>query len=209
MWLFGRLFKSSASRMGDEEYSITLCHGTSRHDVLVKGTLTLEELSRTIEELTDVLHNSQKIIHRGKTLSRGEATLASCGVGPGAKLMVLGKKHEHEDNSINFKAVLKIEESCSKVERRLNDAIPEVEGISQGYMDPQLCGEALTKLRKQLLAVNEDFMRHLEQLDGIDFQETDVRARQRRKALVKRIQELMERCDREHEHINKLLLNYT
>lgn len=37
-------------------------------------------------------------------------------------------------------------------------------------MDPRLCGEALTKLRKQLLAVNEDFMRHLEQLDGIDFQ---------------------------------------
>lgn len=63
-----------------------------------------------IEELTDVLHNSQKIIHRGKTLSRTEATLASFGVGPGAKLMVLGKKHDQEDNA-SFQAVLKV--SCS------------------------------------------------------------------------------------------------
>lgn len=37
-------------------------------------------------------------------------------------------------------------------------------------MEARLCGEALTRLRKQLLGVNEDFMRHLEQLDGIDFQ---------------------------------------
>lgn len=48
--------------------------------------------------------------------------------------------------------------------------MPEVEGISQGYMEARLCGEALTRLRKQMLAVNEDFMRHLEQLDGIPFQ---------------------------------------
>lgn len=40
-------------------------------------------------------------------------------------------------------------------------------------------------------------------------QETDVRARQHRKALVKKIQELMERCDRTHEDINQLMLNYT
>lgn len=37
-------------------------------------------------------------------------------------------------------------------------------------MEARLCGEALTRLRKQLLCVNEDFMRHLEQLDSIDFQ---------------------------------------
>lgn len=55
-----------------------------------------------------MLHNSQKIIHRGKTLSRNEATLASCGVGPGAKLMVLGKKQEHDDNNASFQAVLKV-----------------------------------------------------------------------------------------------------
>ncbi|KAG0706854.1 BAG family molecular chaperone regulator 1 [Chionoecetes opilio] len=204
-----RFFKSSAARMGDEEYSITLCHGTSRHEVVVRGTMTLEDLASMIEELTNVLHNSQKIIHRGKTLSQREVTLASCGVGPGAKLMVLGRKHEHEDNNVNFQAVLKIEESCIKVERRLNDIVPDVEGISQGYVEARLCGEALTRLRKQLLCVNEDFMRHLEQLDGVNLQETDVRARQRRKALVKKIQKFMERCDQVQENIDQLMLSYT
>lgn len=62
-----------------------------------------------------------------------------------------------------------IEESCNKVERRLNDAVPEVEGISQGYMEPRLCGESLSRLKKQMLGVNEDFMRHLEELDSISF----------------------------------------
>lgn len=194
--------------MGDEEYSITLCHGTSRHEVTVKGTMALEDLSRMIEELTDVLHTSQKIIHRGKTLSRGEASLASYGVGPGAKLMVLGKKHEPED-SATFHAVLKIEESCIKVERRLYDTMPEVEGISQGYMEARLCGEVLTRHKKQMLAVNEDFMRHLEELDSISFSETDARARQRRKTLVKKIQQLMEQCDRVQDNINQLMVKYT
>lgn len=62
-----------------------------------------------------------------------------------------------------------IEESCTKVERRLYDTMPEVEGISQGYMEARLCGEALTRHKKQMLAVNEDFMRHLEELDSISF----------------------------------------
>lgn len=62
-----------------------------------------------------------------------------------------------------------IEESCIKVERRLYDTMPEVEGISQGYMEARLCGEALTRHKKQMLAVNEDFMRHLEELDSISF----------------------------------------
>lgn len=40
-------------------------------------------------------------------------------------------------------------------------------------------------------------------------QETDMRARQRRKALVKKIQELMEQCDRVQENVNQLMTNYT
>lgn len=76
------------------------------------------------------------------------------------------------NNFIIYVLLQQIEESCGKVERRLYDAMPEVEGISQGYVEARLCGEALTRLRKQLLGVNEDFMRHLEQLDGIPFQVT-------------------------------------
>lgn len=40
-------------------------------------------------------------------------------------------------------------------------------------------------------------------------QVTDARARQRRKALVKKIQQLMEQCDRVQDNINQLMVKYT
>ncbi|XP_064093742.1 BAG family molecular chaperone regulator 1-like [Macrobrachium nipponense] len=208
MWLFGRFARSSPAKMGDEEYRILLCHGSNKYELTVCGPMTLTDLSQKIEAATGILHMSQKIIFKGKNLTEPGITLAEYGISPGSKVMVLGKKFDPSEDT-DYQAVVEIENSCSRVESKLNDIIPQVNGIHNGYLDSKHCGEALGKLRKELLGVNEDFMRLLEQLDGLSFEEGQGPARQKRKSLVKKIQQLMERSDQLHEDINHLIKSYS
>ncbi|XP_042225009.1 uncharacterized protein LOC121868431 isoform X2 [Homarus americanus] len=165
MWLFGRFMRQNPAKMGDQEYHILLCHGPNKYEIVVWGTMTLEELTHKIETVTHILQSNQKILFKGKNLTDCNMTLASYGVGPGMKVMVLGKKFDPEDD-LNYQAVVQIDQSCTRVERTLCDIIPQVDGISGGYLESSLCGETLGRLRNRLLTVNEEFMRLLEQLDG-------------------------------------------
>ncbi|XP_063609523.1 BAG family molecular chaperone regulator 1-like isoform X1 [Penaeus indicus] len=203
-----RFLKSNPAKMGDAEYNILLCHGSSKYEVVVWGAMTLADLASKIEAVTHISQASQKIIFKGKNLVDPGVTLASYGIGPGAKVMVLGKKFDPEDDA-SYQAVAQIDNSCSAVEKKLNDLLPEVDSIANGYMEPHLCGEALGKLKKQLLGVNEEFMRLLERLDGISFEENQAPARQKRKSVVQRIQHLMERTDQVQENINHLIKSYS
>ncbi|XP_071528609.1 BAG family molecular chaperone regulator 1-like isoform X1 [Panulirus ornatus] len=203
-----RFMKSNPAKMGDQEYPILLCHGPNKYEVVVWGAMTLGELTLKIEAATHIPPPSQKIIFKGRNLTDCNVTLASYGIGPGSKVMVLGKRFDPEEDA-NYQAIVQIEQSCSRVEKTLCDIIPQVDGISGGYLESRLCGEALCKLRKQLLGVNEEFMRLLEQLDGISFEENQTLARQKRKSVVKRIQQSMEKSDQVHENINQLRLKYT
>ncbi|XP_069177084.1 BAG family molecular chaperone regulator 1 isoform X2 [Procambarus clarkii] len=199
--------RPNASKMGDPMYPIILCHGPNKHEILVWGAMTLGELANKIDEVTRIPHSNQKIIFKGRNLADHDITLATYGISSGTKVMVLGKKFDPEEDA-NFQAVVQIDHSCTRVERTLFDIIPQVDGISGGYLESRLCGETLGRLRKQLLAVNEEFMRLLEQLDSICFEETQTPARQKRKSVVKRIQQLMEKSDQLHENINQLRLKY-
>ncbi|KAK8748928.1 hypothetical protein OTU49_015601 [Cherax quadricarinatus] len=207
MWLFGRFMRPNAAKMGDPMYRIILCHGPNKHEILVWGAMTLGELTHKIEEVTHIPHCNQKIIFKGRNLTEYNVALATYGISSGAKIMVLGKRFDPEDDA-NYQAVVQIDHSCTRVERTLFDIIPQVDGISGGYLESRLCGETLGRLRKQLLAVNEEFMRLLEQLDSISFEENQTPARQKRKSVVKRIQQLMEKSDQVHENINQLRLKY-
>ncbi|XP_068213107.1 BAG family molecular chaperone regulator 1-like isoform X2 [Palaemon carinicauda] len=205
IWRFGR---SSPAKMGDEEYRILLCHGSNKYELSVCGAMTLSELSLKIEAVTGILHMNQKILFKGKNLTEPGATLGAYGITPGCKVMVLGKRFDPSEDT-DYQAVVEIENSCSRVESKLNEIIPQISGIHNGYLDSKHCGEALGKLRKELLGVNEDFMRLLEQLDGLSFEEGQGPARQKRKSVVKKIQQLMERSDQLHEDINHLIKSYS
>ncbi|KAK7071180.1 hypothetical protein SK128_027740 [Halocaridina rubra] len=194
--------------MGDAEYKILLCHGSNKYELTVYGNMTLNEVCQKVEAVTGILQSGQKIIFKGKNLCDVEKTLISYGINPGAKIMVLGKRFDPSDDA-DYQAVVTIETSCSSVERRLCEIIPQVNNINDGCIDAKTCGEALGKLRKQLLAVNEDFMRLLEQLDGLSFEASQGPARQKRKLVVQKIQQLMERSDQVHENINHLIKSYS
>ncbi|KAG7167582.1 BAG family molecular chaperone regulator 1-like [Homarus americanus] len=133
MWLFGRFMRQNPAKMGDQEYHILLCHGPNKYEIV-------------IETVTHILQSNQKILFKGKNLTDCNMTLASYGVGPGMKVMVLGKKFDPEDD-LNYQAV-------------------------------------------------------------VQDNQNQTPARQKRKSVVKRIQQLMEKSDQVHENINQLRLKY-
>ncbi|KAK3876577.1 hypothetical protein Pcinc_018641 [Petrolisthes cinctipes] len=212
MWLFGRLFKQSSSNMGDREYPIILCHGPTKQELIVSGDMTVQDLVVKVEEMTQVPRGHQKILHKGRNLVNSSSNLSQLGVGQGAKVMILGKinpqrtgvEEEEEEEDKECEAVRKIDMSCTGLESTLNEVITNVNCIERNF-DTHSRGEALGRYRKNLLGINEEFMRLLEQLDGLELQEN---AKVRRKCVVRRIQTLMEKSDRVHDQINNLRGQY-
>ncbi|KAK4327368.1 hypothetical protein Pmani_002160 [Petrolisthes manimaculis] len=208
--LFLRLFKQSSSNMGDREYPIILCHGPTKHELIVSGDMTVQDLVVKVEEVTQVPRGHQKILHKGRNLVNSSSNLSQLGVGHGAKVMILGKispqrtEVEEEEEDKESEAIRKIDMSCTGLETTLNEVITNVNCIERNF-DTHSRGEALGRFRKKSLGINEEFMRLLEQLDGLELQEN---AKVRRKCVVRRIQTLMEKSDRLHDQINNLRVKY-
>lgn len=59
--------------------------------------------------------------------------------------------------------------SCTGLEGTLNEIITNVNCIERNF-DSHSRGEALGRFRKNLLGIDEEFMRLLEQLDGLELQ---------------------------------------
>ncbi|CAL4069353.1 unnamed protein product [Meganyctiphanes norvegica] len=148
-----------------------------------------------------IQESSQKIIFKGRNLNDMNATLMTYGIKECAKVMVLGKQSDPEDDEM-YQAVMKIEQSCSSVELNQSEVIRHVESIaSLAQEGKRPSREELDKLKKELLLFNEEFMRLLERLDGLSFQDNQAPAKQKRKSLVKKIQQLMDKTDALNERI--------
>lgn len=72
-----------------------------------QSALFLNPLPLQIEAVTHISQASMKIIFKGKNLADPGVTLASYGIGPGAKVMVLGKKYDPEDDA-SYQAVAQV-----------------------------------------------------------------------------------------------------
>lgn len=170
----------------------------------VSNGMTLLQLSQKIETILNIQESSQKIIFKGRQLTDINTNLISYGIKEGAKVMVLGKQMNPEEDEM-YQAVMKIEQSCSSVELSQSGVIKHVESLaslaSEGKRPTR---EELEKLKKELLVFNEEFMRLLERLDGLSFQDNQAPAKQKRKSLVKKIQQLMDKTDALNERILQL-----
>ncbi|XP_076056462.1 BAG family molecular chaperone regulator 1-like isoform X2 [Oratosquilla oratoria] len=189
--------------MEEQEYRILICQGSERHQVAVRQSMTVRDLSKIIEDRLSVLQSGQKIIHRGKTLTCLDDTLGSCRIYPDDKVLVLGRKFDPESDEM-FQAVAKVDASVNNAEKKFVEIVSEVNGIKLGYLAPELHKEAKAKLSKRLLGVTEELMRMLEELDGLSIQEDHSAARQKRKTVVKRIQQLMDRTDQVQDNVKQL-----
>ena len=73
-------------------YNSMIYSGGQKYDISVAASSTLRDLFEAVSRATDVEPKSLKIIHRGKSLSYDETSLADVRMLNGAKLMALGRK---------------------------------------------------------------------------------------------------------------------
>ncbi|XP_056010175.1 BAG family molecular chaperone regulator 1-like isoform X2 [Ostrea edulis] len=169
------------------------------HDIglqAVQGNvLTVEDLVKKIYDVTEIPPANQKILFKGKTLNKDpEAYLTDIGLTDHAKVMLLGKKPDPLDDK-EMGRLHNIEQSMKKEEEKLSEVTYELDGIHRGFLDNSLKGPALQKSRKRVAHTIEQYMKLLETLDSLSLDESNSGGRAKRKSLVNRIQNLLDRCD--------------
>jgi hypothetical protein len=162
-----------------------------------KATLHLLEGSETpvskiavqAEKHFGVPVKSQKLICKGKTLNDGDK-LADYGIRSGSRVMIVGRRYVLEDDE-KYKQILKIKQIGDKIVKHLEDIRTELKGIEDGFLAEDLKASAFGKMDKRCLGCNEELMRCLEQLDGIEMEGEHGELRSRRKREIDRIQQIM------------------
>ncbi|KAL5020305.1 hypothetical protein ScPMuIL_003197 [Solemya velum] len=156
--------------------------------------LTVHHLKADIDRLYDIPPDCQKLIFKGKSLSNSADSLVKQGLKNGSKVMLIGKKPPPVDDA-RLKKLKSVDSSLDSLETKLSEITYELDGIHRGYLQKDLKASALDKLRNQLGALSEQFMKMLEALDALHFEEDNKGARIKRKNLVDRIQTLLDRAD--------------
>ncbi|CAC5393154.1 BAG1 [Mytilus coruscus] len=188
--------------MTDQRHRIKLNikHGSVRHSIFLElpanssEVLKVQHLMDKMVEMFEIPLECQKIVHKGKTLKDPGDILSEIGVRDGATIMLLGKKPDPQEDK-EMKKLLDIEKDVEKNEKRLSDVTYELDGIHRGYINDDLKLPALNQLKKRLGGTSETFMKQLESLDALRFEESNKGGRGKRKTIVDRIQVLLDRCD--------------
>jgi len=171
---------------------------------------TIRKLKEEIEKLTGVPVDGQRLIKKGKTLFGDDTPLATLKFIPGEKIMVLGHKPEFSEDPC-MKSLVTVERTILEgIENKMKEVDERLQGIQQGYLTKDLVNPALNELGKQLKILAEDCMKTLELMDAMRLSEdTNDRARSKRKLLVLRVQsilrwhdELMERLEQVSSEVN-------
>ncbi|XP_051557576.1 BAG family molecular chaperone regulator 1-like isoform X2 [Myxocyprinus asiaticus] len=180
--------------MAENTLTVTVAHGTTKHNI----TLTaqdgheplLKDLCEALTEATGVPAPSQKIIFKGKSLKEMEESLSSFGLKQGCKLMMIGKRNSPEEEA-ELKKLKDIEKSVEQTAKKLEKVDGELNGLKN-----DLQAEALNKLDHRVKVAAEQFMKLLEEIDGINLPESFSDCRMKKKGLVKTVQGFLAQCDK-------------
>jgi hypothetical protein len=185
---------------------ITVVHGQNKYSLALDDNpdQTVAYVRDKIEQLTGVPSTSQKLIHKGKSLQPPELLLSDFGVKNGSTVMVLGKKFDPESEAV-YQEITKLGSAADNAEVLLGDIGSEIEGIEQGFLAPELVVQSLGKLEKRLKKTSELCLKTLETLDAMSLKDESKQVRSARKALVERLQALLDRGDLMLEKVNMLL----
>lgn len=183
-----------------QRIKLTVKHGSSKHNAVLElppnscEVLKVQHLMDKMVELFDVPHESQKLVHKGKSLKNADDALSDLGVKDGSTIMLLGKKPDPlEDKHIS--QLLEAEKELEKNEKRLSEITYELDGIHRGFINDDLKLPALSQLKTRLGGTIELLMKQLESLDALSLGENNKGGRGKRKTIVDRIQVLLGRCD--------------
>ncbi|KAK9767709.1 hypothetical protein K7432_002276 [Basidiobolus ranarum] len=164
-------------------------------------TTTLGQLKQQCAELTGIPVESLKLLVAGAVMKDDGATLASYGLRPGSKVMIIGSKAEDVvacSSSVEESQLIKqIQGLLEKTRREIIPKLDEFESevikyiSNHGSNDIKQRGK-LSNLRNYL---NEQLMQALFALDGVVSSSEFGRVRDARKAAVNETQMALDRLD--------------
>jgi len=166
---------------------------------------TLSEFSKRFEAITGVPASNQRLIYKGKSLTDMTLLFSSIGFTNNSKLMLLGKKFSVDDEA-HITKMCDVESSVTATENKLNDLTTRLADIQRGFLAAELQEEGLVKLSRQVLACIEALSVQLERLDALCLSQSSSDVQNKRKTIVRRIQELLERADGLHSDSNDTLV---
>ncbi|KAB7498321.1 BAG family molecular chaperone regulator 1 [Armadillidium nasatum] len=179
-----------------DQFFITATMGTKKKKLYVDPSYTLQDLAVKIEEVFSVHRNSQKLILKGRLLSRRDVSLQSLGIKKGDMVMVLGKVIHTERDDL-LEKLDKFEKKYKDEKMTIDDTCANFESTwENGKNNDQM---ALQSTMKKLLFSNEQLMKLLEAIDGMEMTVSCDEVRQKRRGIVRNIQELMDAVDREYK----------
>lgn len=173
---------------------VTITHGSKKYEIEIDEKSVINELLEKVEQVSGIPVSAQKLIYKGKTIQALTESVADAGIKDRAKLMLIGRQHHPEEEAL-LEQVESREKTVDKQEKSVEELSLEIDGISKGWLTGSQKHEACQKLSKRIAAFTEEFMKTLEHLDGITFDEHFRTARTRKRSLVCRVQKLLERLD--------------
>lgn len=196
--------------MAEAEERITVIHGSSKYEISLGdsthlGSKKLRDLAKAVYNVSGIPAHKQKLIYRGKTISKEnpETFLTSMGVNPKSKIMLIGKRVDEMEQQI-LQTISKCQRQSDELLQIFNDIVADVSGIEKGFLPPAKVKEALPKLTKRLKVNSESFMTVIETLDNLEMEGEFKEARGQRKSLINLINGYLTKCDHMEETLNTL-----
>ncbi|XP_059419569.1 BAG family molecular chaperone regulator 1-like [Carassius carassius] len=185
--------------MAENSITVTVAYGTTKHNITLTAQdgheALLKDLCEALTEATGVPIPSQKVIFKGKSLKEMEEPLSSFGIKQGCKLMMIGKRNSPEEEG-ELKKLKDIEKSVEQTAKKLEKVDGELTGLKNGFLAKELQAEALNKLDHRVKVAAEQFMKILEEIDGMNLPETFSDSRMKKKGLVKTVQGFIAQCNK-------------
>eukprot|EP00112_Aurelia_sp_Birch-Aquarium-sp1_P022327 Seg626.6 transcript_id=Seg626.6/GoldUCD/mRNA.D3Y31 product="BAG family molecular chaperone regulator 1" protein_id=Seg626.6/GoldUCD/D3Y31 len=186
---------SSKSELDDDAFEGFLVHGSAKYRIgLPSLQSTLRELSELTFEVTKVPSSRQRLIYKGKSLTKIDSSLAENGLKNGAKIMLIGRKNDPVEDQL-ISNIEKVEKEVTKTENKFRDLITDFESLLQGFLETEMTKESLNKLEKQLKQYDGELMKEIERLDCMEIDMTYQEPKAKRKLLIKKIQKLHDEAD--------------
>ncbi|XP_037132481.1 BAG family molecular chaperone regulator 1 isoform X1 [Syngnathus acus] len=186
--------------------------GSTKHSITVTSQEdgkcpTVKDLSDCLNQITGIPPASQKLIFKGKSLKDMEQTLSSFGIKNGCKLMMIGKRNSPEEEA-ELRKLKDIEKTVEQMAKKLEKVDGELTGLKNGFLAKDLQADALGKLDHRVKIAAEQFMKILEQIDALSIPENFNDCRQKKKGLVKMVQDFLAQCDKMEacisDHLTKI-----
>ncbi|XP_065056037.1 BAG family molecular chaperone regulator 1-like [Rhopilema esculentum] len=173
----------------------TLVHGTMKYKIeLPSLECTIADLSDVIYEVTKVPSSRQRLIYKGKSLTKTEESLSESNIKNGAKIMLIGKKNDPVEERL-ICSISKVENDFKIAEEKFRETEKFFLSLKQGYLNENMTHQSLDDIEKSLKRQDEGFMKCIEKLDSMEIDITHQEAKAKRRTLIKIVQKLHDEVD--------------